>query len=213
MTFIFADPQEITSFAMSILAKDSGCDEQLRATTKTELIRQLTGHPEAVVLIDFTQFDIADADQLLIIVQRFPRSHWLLFSDDLTELFLRTVVFQSHHISIIFKDASLGEIREALHYAFSHRRFLCQRVSDILLSASPQDDTTTQLLTATEIEIIRAIALGKTTREIADERFSSVHTITTHRKNIFRKLNANTAIEAVRKARRAGLIDVEDYSV
>ena len=213
MTFIFADPQEITSFAMRILAKDAGCDELLNANSKTELIHLLSGRPDAVVLLDFTQFDIADSEQLLVIAQRFPQAHWLLFSDDLTEAFLRTVVYQNHHMSIIFKDASMGEIREALHYAVQHRRFLCQRVSDILLSASPQEDSAVQLLTATEVEIIRAIALGKTTREIADERFSSVHTITTHRKNIFRKLNANTAIEAVRKARRAGLIDVEDYSV
>ena len=213
MTFIFADPQEITSFAMRILAKDAGCDELLNVTCKTELIHLLSSRPDAIVLLDFTQFDIADGEQLLIIAQRFLQAHWLLFSDDLTATFLRTVVYQNHHISIIFKDASLGEIREALHYAVQHRRFLCQRVSDILLSASPQEDSAVQMLTATETEVIRAIALGKTTREIADERFSSVHTITTHRKNIFRKLNANTAIEAVRKARRAGLIDVEDYSV
>ena len=32
------------------------------------------------------------------------------------------------------------------------------------------------------------MALGKTTKEIAAERFLSVYTVMTHRKNIFRKL-------------------------
>src|SRR3712207_8840615 len=38
-----------------------------------------------------------------------------------------------------------------------------------------------------EIEILKDIALGLTTKEIADKRFSSFHTVNTHRKNIFRK--------------------------
>jgi len=36
--------------------------------------------------------------------------------------------------------------------------------------------------------IVKAIAQEKTTKEIAAKRFSSIHTITIHRKNIFRKL-------------------------
>ena len=53
----------------------------------------------------------------------------------------------------------------------------------------------------------------KTTKEIASERFSSVHTIMTHRKNIFRKLDVNNAQEAIRCALRAGIIDVMEYYI
>ena len=60
---------------------------------------------------------------------------------------------------------------------------------------------------------MRAIAQGKTTKEIANERFSSIHTINTHRKNIFRKLQVNTAHEAIRVAIRSGLIDESDYFI
>jgi len=45
------------------------------------------------------------------------------------------------------------------------------------------------------MEVLKAIAMGMTTKESADERFSSVHTISTHRKNTFRE---NTAHEAIR---------------
>jgi DNA-binding CsgD family transcriptional regulator len=55
--------------------------------------------------------------------------------------------------------------------------------------------------------------LGKSTKEIASERFSSIHTITTHRKNIFRKIGVNSVHEATRYALRAGLIDQADYYI
>ena len=67
--------------------------------------------------------------------------------------------------------------------------------------------------TQTETEILKAIAQGKTTKEIAAQRFSSFHTITTHRKNIFRKLGINTAHEATKYALRAGLIDASEFYI
>ena len=73
--------------------------------------------------------------------------------------------------------------------------------------------STTNVLTATETEIVTAIAQGKTTKEIAQERFSSIHTITTHRKNIFRKLGVNTAHEVVKYALRAGLVDSSEFYI
>ena len=57
------------------------------------------------------------------------------------------------------------------------------------------------------------IAMGLTTREIAEKRFSSFHTVNTHRKNIFRKLGVNTIHEATKYALRAGLIDASDYDI
>jgi DNA-binding CsgD family transcriptional regulator len=60
---------------------------------------------------------------------------------------------------------------------------------------------------------VRAIAQGKTTKEIAIERFASVHTITTHRKNIFRKLGVNTAHEVIKYALRAGLVDSSEFYI
>ena len=51
------------------------------------------------------------------------------------------------------------------------------------------------------------------TKEIATERFSSIHTITTHRKNIFRKLKVNTAHEVIKYALRAGWVDPSDFYI
>ena len=68
-------------------------------------------------------------------------------------------------------------------------------------------------LTATEKQILAAIASGKTTKEIAQERYVSTHTVVTHRKNIFRKIQVNNIHEATKYAVKAGLIDLVDYFI
>jgi len=55
--------------------------------------------------------------------------------------------------------------------------------------------------------------MGMTTKEIAEKRISSFHTVNTHRKNIFRKLEVNNVHEATKYALRAGLIDSAEYYI
>ena len=113
---------------------------------------------------------------------------------------------------MVFKDGPISEIREALNAVDRHTRYLSQRALETIITQQ-QEEETTSVLTTTEMEIVKAIAQGKTTKEIAAERFSSVHTVTTHRKNIFRKLGINTAHEAVKYALRAGLIDASEFYI
>jgi DNA-binding CsgD family transcriptional regulator len=49
-----------------------------------------------------------------------------------------------------------------------------------------------QVLSAREITILKHVVLGLTNQEIADKLFLSVHTVTTHRKNINKKLGIKT---------------------
>ncbi len=199
--YIIADNQELTSFALqSLLQKD---EENIvyRAFDKDGLVALLKEHENAVVMLDYTLFDLADEDQLLIIAERFSLSEWILISDDLTPQFIRRVVYSSHQFSVVFKDSPLSEIREAISAVNRHTRYLSQRALETIIIQQQEEDTPS-ILTTTEMEIVKAIALGKTTKEIAAERFSSIHTITTHRKNIFRKLGINTAHEAVKYALR-----------
>ena len=49
-----------------------------------------------------------------------------------------------------------------------------------------------QILSAREITVLKHVVLGLTNQEIADKLFLSVHTVTTHRKNINKKLGIKT---------------------
>ena len=175
-----------------------------------ELLKE---HESAVVILDYTMFDFSDEDQLLIVAERFSLSEWILISEELTSRFLRRVVYASHQFSIVFKDGPLQEVREALDAVGHHQRYISQRALEVIISQQHEEEEQPSVLTATETEIVKAIAQGKTTKEIANERFSSVHTITTHRKNIFRKLGINTAHEVVKYALRAGLVDSSEFYI
>jgi DNA-binding NarL/FixJ family response regulator len=211
--FILADNQELTRFALENLLQQDETAVVYRAFDKAGLVALLKEHESAIVILDYTLFDFTDEDQLLIVAERFALSQWVLLSEELTSRFLRRVVYSSHQFSVVFKDGPLQEVREALQSASRHNRYISQRALEAIISQQQEEDEQPSVLTNTETEIVKAIAQGKTTKEIASERFSSVHTITTHRKNIFRKLGVNTAHEVVKYALRAGLIDSSEFYI
>lgn len=210
--YIIADNQEITRFALESLLRQDEQNKIYRAYDKNSLVAQLKEHEHAVVILDYTLFDFADEDQLLIVSERFALSQWLIISDELTPQFLKRVVYSSHQFSIVFKDGPMNDLREALSSIKRHVRYISQRALETIITHQ-NDAEKPGILTATEVEIVKAIALGKTTKEIAEERFSSIHTITTHRKNIFRKLGVNTAHEVIKYAIRAGLVDASEFYI
>lgn len=212
--FILADNQDITKAGiLFLLERMPGTVQSVEADTKKELIRELTAFPKAVVILDYTLFDIAGADELIILSERFKDAEWILFSDELSEEFMRRIVFSSDKFSVVMKDCDKEEIEAALQYAVDSERFICQRITNLLLSKKVMAEKQDSILTSTEQEILKLIALGRTTKEIASERFSSTHTIITHRKNIFRKLAVNNVHEATKYALRAGIVDSAEYYI
>lgn len=209
--YILADNRELTRFALENLIRQKE-GMVYKTSNKAGLVELLKEHENAIVLLDYTLFDFADVDQLLIVGERFALAQWILISEDLTPAFLRRVVYSSHQFSIVFKDEPLSSVREALQAASNHKRFFSQKALETIISQQEEEERP-NILTETEIEIVKAIAQGKTTKEIAEERFSSIHTINTHRKNIFRKLKINTAHEVVKYALRAGLIDSSEFYI
>jgi len=211
--YIIADNQELTRFALESLLQKNEESAIYRAFDKAGLVELLKEHENAVVLLDYTLFDFTDEDQLLIVAERFSLSQWVLISDDLSPQFLRRVIYSSHQFSIVYKDGPLKDIHDALDAVSRHGRHISQRALETIIIQQQGEEERPNVLTNTEMEIVKAIAQGKSTKEIANERFSSIHTITTHRKNIFRKLGINTAHEAVKYALRAGLIDSSEFYI
>lgn len=213
-TLVIADNQDITKAGILYLTdKMPKVGLVTEAADKKELLRLLVRYPDAVVLLDYTLFDLNSADELIILQERFKRISWILFSEELSEDFIRRIIFSSETFSIVLKDSFLEEIRMAIFSAFRSQRFICNRINNLLSDRKTGLQKEHPVLTSTETEILKSIALGKTTKEIAAERFSSIHTITTHRKNIFRKIEVNNLHEATRYALRAGIIDSAEYYI
>lgn len=74
-----------------------------------------------------------------------------------------------------------------------------RRQDKILLKKEKDSENTRTIpLTKRELEILKAFANGFTHQEIAEAMFISPHTAKTHLKTIYRKLNINSKVEAVR---------------
>ena len=150
-------------------------------------------------------------EEFLIIEKRFPRVRWILFSNELSEDFIRRMSI-ARNIGMILKENSGEEIHSALMCTAHGERFLCHQITNLLIIGSDKPEIHS-VLTVTEIDILKLIAHGKSVKEIALERTSSIHTIITHKKNIFRKLGVNNVYEATKYTLRAGLIEMIEYYI
>lgn len=213
--FIIADNQDITKAGILFLLEGIKDILSIREVdNKAELVYEIRQKSKSVVILDYTLFDFSGVDELLVLRERFPKVNWLLFSDELSEDFLRRTIINNQSFSVVMKDSSKEEILSALQCSVKGERFICNHVSNLLLNSqlnTPVREST--LLTNTEQIILKEIALGKTTKEIAAERNLSFHTINSHRKNIFRKLQVNNVHEATKYAMRAGIVDLAEYYI
>jgi len=82
----------------------------------------------------------------------------------------------------------------------------CSKIGNLLKeNARLKNKIKLKELTKREIETLRCIAKGSTTKEIANEMNISFHTVETHRKNIGHKLNIHHLADLVRFAVESGL--------
>jgi len=61
-------------------------------------------------------------------------------------------------------------------------------------------------VTGRELDILRNLATGKRSKEIARELFISPHTVDTHRRNLLKKLECNSVVELAQIAFKYGLL-------
>lgn len=66
------------------------------------------------------------------------------------------------------------------------------------------------ILTPREREIVQSIALGLSNKEIAEKLFLSIHTVTTHRRNISSKLNLHSSSSITLYAVMHGIIAIDE---
>ncbi|MDR2690881.1 MAG: response regulator transcription factor [Dysgonamonadaceae bacterium] len=212
-TFILADNQAISKAGIRYILKEIGFDnKQCEVRNKNELILTLSENEDATVVLDYTNLDFNNIDELLIVSSRFPKASWVLFSDELSRPFLKRIYLEKA-FSMLLKNSTSDEIKQSLILSHQKNRYICQRLMQFISLSKEAKETEKMTLTHTEQEILKSIALGKSVKEIAEERFSSAHTIMTHKKNIFRKLEVNNIHEATKYALRSGLIDTMEYYI
>jgi len=114
----------------------------------------------------------------------------------------------------VLKDAGPSELQRALLAAMRSespvpRRMIpevLRRVADSTLLSQ----ATNVALTSREMQILRGVAKGHTTKRLARDLGLRASSVETHLRNIFKKLEVNNRGEAVSSALRLGLITLAD---
>ncbi len=117
--------------------------------------------------------------------------------------------------SYLMVHCDKNEITEAIYKTAKGERFLCGQIVNTLINCRKGERSADcpgyafchgVNLSEREMEIIKYIAQGYSNREIANNLFLSIHTVTTHRKNIMSKLGINNTAGIVMYAVRKQLI-------
>ena len=114
----------------------------------------------------------------------------------------------------LLKDAEPEDLSRAIHTVHAGNTIiapeLAQKMLNTFESGGPRSSRLAPTLTERELEVIRALAQGKSDRQIANALGISEKTVRNHTSNIYRKLHIFDRTQAVIYAIREGVIDVEE---
>jgi len=129
-------------------------------------------------------------------------------SDDLLRM------IQAGCSGYVLKDVGPAELQRALLSALRSESPVPRRmIPDVLrrvAESTPLSRTSQVTLTSREMEILRGIAKGHTTKRLAGDLRLAIPSVETHLHNIFKKLDASNRGEAVSTALKLGLITMND---
>ena len=112
----------------------------------------------------------------------------------------------------VLKSAADRDLVEACRAAMRGEPFLYPAavtalIRDYLDRAGAGEEVSTDPLTPREVEIVKLVAEGNTTDEIADTLVISKKTVENHRSHILEKLGMRDRVELTRYAIRRGLVE------
>jgi DNA-binding NarL/FixJ family response regulator len=212
---VIADYQFLIIESLKILIQKSekysysgSCDNY------SELEKLLGSNHISLVITDFNPIIYNGINELKKLVDNFPLCRILILTNNTNSTDIKELT-KIGIKNIILKTSNSEELFMAMDMTIKGKKYYSEEILDLIMENTDNKSTIQESghLTHSEIEIIRQIANGLTTKEIAEKKHVSFHTVMSHRKNIFKKLNINSASELVMYAVRNGLIDNIEYYI
>ncbi len=185
------------------------------ATNREELHEKLHLNNSHVLIIDYELFDFNNINELSEIRTISPGIGILVITDNRNPDNVIKVL-NSGITNYILKSANEQELIDAFNATVNNRKYFSSEILDVLLEKknnSRNGHASRGQITPSEIDIVKLITQGLTTKEIASQKKLSYHTIITHRKNIFRKVGINNTSELIMYAMRTGIVDSTEYFI
>lgn len=165
--------------------------------------REVHTHTPRVLVLDLGLPNGPSLEKITRLRSEVPRTEVIVLTMEESPLFAQQA-FDAGAVGFVLKHRADAELLDAIHHAARGEEYVSPRVAaglDMLRRAVDGDE-----LSPREVEVLRLIALGYTSAEIAAKLQLSRRTVESHRARILRKLGLRTRADLVQFALRRRLI-------
>lgn len=175
-------------------------------THAAEGLAFLSQHAVDILLLDINLPDRNGIELCGEIRKLYPATRIIIISNH-SERQMITRLLQEGAAGYLLKNASAAELAQSIRDALAGKLVLSQDVQAILASLPDREPKAgIPRLTRREKEILKMIATGHTTAQIAAQLFISPFTVETHRRNLMQKFGVGNAPALIRVATELRLI-------
>src|SRR2546423_1515364 len=164
-----------------------------------------------VILMDIAMKGITGLEAAARVRERQPEVRVVILSMHSGEEYVLQAL-RAGAVGYLLKDAATGELELALRSVMRGESWLSPAVSRQVVAGYAQHlggEVGPDVLTARQREVLKLVAAGKSTKEIAFLLNLSVKTVETHRAQIMERLGIRDLAGLVRYALRTGLVPPE----
>ena len=181
------------------------------ASSGEEAVEMADRERPDVVLMDIAMKGITGLEAAAQMRERYPEVRVVILSMHSGEEYVLQAL-RAGAVGYLLKDAATGELELALRSVMRGESWLSPSVSRQVVEGYMHrtgGETAPDVLTARQREVLKLVAGGKSTKEIAFLLNLSVKTVETHRAQIMERLGIRDVAGLVRYALRTGLVPPE----
>jgi len=162
------------------------------------LMEALQAHTPDLLLLDVTMPDFNPVETIRQICKSHPAMKILVISAYDDDVYVQGLM-QAGVDGYLLKDQSLGDLQLAIQRVLSNEKWVSSRVIDKLVRISERSSMPpTSLLTSRQRDILRLLQQGLDNQSIAQRMNLSIKTIENHLTRIYRQLDVQSRLEAVK---------------
>lgn len=167
-----------------------------------------------LMLIDISMPEMNGIETTQKILEKLPKTYVLILSMCAEKEFVIEALSAGAK-GYLLKDCAATDLVVAIRNVAAGGVYLSQKVAELIVKEyiqAPTETSTTpssSCLSPREKEVLKFIANGRSTKEIAFSLQVSVKTVETYRQNLMKKLKLHSVADLVKYAIREGLISVE----
>ncbi len=214
---ILVDDHHLVRAGLRSLLEDTpGYEVVGEASDGSAALALIEQHHPDVLITDIAMKKQTGLQALPEIKRAYPKLPVILLSMHASKDYLKEA-FEKGAQAYLLKDSAEVELELALDAVCRGERYVSPKLSEAMLAALSDSENDEQQgrnadcpLTDRQLEILRLIALGKGTKEIAYELNLSAKTIESHRAQIVERLGIRDVASLVRYAIKRGIIDLDD---